>query len=414
MRRSGWFERRLLLTLVLFSFVPSLLLVGLGTIVLRDAAYLQSTPAVWESLAESGRRLLELSEASGDTALVLAAAQHREELTVSVQQAQRWAYVNRRILAILPWTGLFFLLVLSALAVRFARGIARDLTRPIRELVGWSGMVARDEPLPSNSNERDDGEFATLRDSFRGMAAEIRRARAREVETASVRSAVALARGVAHELKNALTPLTLAIRTLQRHRSGTADEASAIEVIEAESRRLEGLARAFSQFGRPPEGPHSRVDLGELLEYLVRTYLPETVKASVRVEERLPGVNGYYDPLSRAFANLLLNAAEALGPEGGAVDVEARRRGDGEVEIIVRDSGPGLPPDGGKRIWDPDFTTKAQGTGLGLALVRQTVHAHGGSVTAANSATGGAEFRVILPAAPEVGEHAGFAETSIR
>ena len=96
MRRSGWFERRLLLALVLFSFVPSLLLVGVGTILLRDAAYLQSTPAVWENLAESGRRLLELSEASGDTALVQAAAQHREELTVSVQQAQRWAYLNRR------------------------------------------------------------------------------------------------------------------------------------------------------------------------------------------------------------------------------------------------------------------------------------------------------------------------------
>lgn len=402
MRRSGWFERRLLLALVLFSFVPSLLLIGVGTVLLSDAAYLQSTPAVWENLADSGRRLLELSEASGDTALTQAAALHREELTVSVQQAQRWAYLNRRVVAILPWTGLLFLLVLSALAVRFARGIARDMSRPIRELVKWSGMVARNEPLPGAATDpRDDGEFATLRESFRGMAAEIQTSRAREVETASVRAAVALARGVAHELKNALTPLTLAIRTLQRHRSGSPDELSAIEVMEAESRRLEALARAFSQFGRPPEGPHSPVDIGEMLEYLVRTHLPAGIDPVIRIDEDLPAVNGYYDPLSRAFANLLLNAAEAIGEGGGVVTVEARRNGEAEIQVLVRDSGPGLPDDGANRIWDPDFTTKAQGTGLGLALVRQTVNAHGGYVEAANSGAGGAEFRVVLPAATE-------------
>jgi hypothetical protein len=81
MRRSGWFERRLLLALVFFSLAPSLLLVGLGTFLLRDAASLQSTPAGWERLAETGGGLLELSDASGDPALRIAAADHRAELT---------------------------------------------------------------------------------------------------------------------------------------------------------------------------------------------------------------------------------------------------------------------------------------------------------------------------------------------
>ncbi|HEX7243510.1 MAG TPA: ATP-binding protein, partial [Longimicrobiaceae bacterium] len=75
----------------------------------------------------------------------------------------------------------------------------------------------------------------------------------------------------------------------------------------------------------------------------------------------------------------------------------ARRVGEA-VEVRVADSGPGIPAENLERIWEPDFTTKSRGTGLGLALVRQTVQAHGGEVSARNRPEGGAEFRVLLPA----------------
>jgi signal transduction histidine kinase len=74
------------------------------------------------------------------------------------------------------------------------------------------------------------------------------------------------------------------------------------------------------------------------------------------------------------------------------------------VEVRVLDSGPGIPPENLERIWEPDFTTKSRGTGLGLALVRQTVQMHGGQVAARNRPEGGAEFRVILPISPATSE----------
>ncbi|MQA90430.1 MAG: hypothetical protein GEU90_09365 [Gemmatimonas sp.] len=399
MRRPGRFERRLLLALALFSLVPSLLVVGVGTFLLRETVSLQATPAGWERLAESGQALLERAEASGDSALLAASARHREELSVSVLQAQRWGYVNRRILDVLPWVAATFLGLLGILAVRSARGIARELARPINELVGWSGRVARSEPLPSPDDDEfvAEGEFAILRASFRTMETELEVSRQRALESARIRSSVALARGVAHELKNALTPLTLGVRTLKRKNSWDPEERETLEVIEAESARLEALARAFSQFGRPPEGTPSTIDVGELLDHVASTHLPHQVEYTLQVEKGLPEIHGYYDPLSRVFANLVLNASEAVGEDGGDISIDVRRTADEEVEVCIVDSGPGIQEEALPRIWDPDFTTKARGTGLGLALVQSAVHAHGGRVAATNRAGRGAEFRVVLP-----------------
>ncbi|MEX0912564.1 MAG: ATP-binding protein [Gemmatimonadota bacterium] len=399
MRKPASFERRLLLALVLISLVPSLLLVAFGTVLLREAVSLQTTPAGWERLAESGQVLLERAEASEDTTLHGAAARHRQELSGSVQQAQRWGYLNRRVLAVLPWFALGFFALLGLLAVRSARGIAHELARPIHDLVGWSRLVARDQPLPPPraDDASESGEFGALRQSFRGMVVELESSRARALESARIRASVALARGVAHELKNALTPLNLAVRSLRRQGALSDQERESLDVIEAESQRLDTLARAFAQFGRPPEGVPSPIDLGELLDYLARTHLPGTVERAVDVEADLPPIEGYYDPLSRAFANLLLNAAEAIGEKDGVVSISARRVGTERVEIQIADSGSGIPDDAFDRLWEPAFSTKSQGTGLGLALVRQTVEAHGGRVEAENLARGGALFRILLP-----------------
>jgi signal transduction histidine kinase len=233
------------------------------------------------------------------------------------------------------------------------------------------------------------------------MAAELAEARSRELEAERMKTWVALARRVAHELKNPLTPIRFALRTLERAGPHGGPAREALETLGEESARLEELARAFAQFGRLPEGPPSDVDLRELLEYLLRTHLPDGAAPRLRVPVELPMVHGHYDALSRAFANLLLNAGDAVGADAkpGAVQVVARSA-DGWVEVRVLDAGPGIPPENLERIWEPDFTTKSRGTGLGLALVKQTVLAHGGRVAARNRPEGGAEFRVILPLVP--------------
>ncbi len=398
-RRS--FERRLRVTLLLFSLLPSLALVGLGTYVLSQAVTFTESVRTWERVAASGREVLKRAEASGDPGLARAAETHRRELSDSVQQARRWEWLTGRAMILLPVFAIVLGLLFAWLAARAARRMARGLSRPVGELVGWAGLVARGEPLPPAGEGDGKGavEFGVLRDAFRTMVSELDAARSRELEAERARTWVAMARRVAHELKNPLTPMRFALRTLERSQARDPAEAEAREVIAAEAERLEELARAFAQFGRLPEGPRSEVDLREMLEYLLRTHLPEGVAPRLRVPVDLPRIAGHHDALSRAFANLLLNAADAVGP-AGAVTVVMRAVAQG-VEVRVLDDGPGIPPENLERVWEPDFSTKARGTGLGLALVRQTVLAHGGRVGALNRPEGGAEFRVFLPVGDE-------------
>jgi two-component system nitrogen regulation sensor histidine kinase NtrY len=394
------FERRLRRALVLFAVVPTLLLLGGGAFALSRAFRLTGSVEAWNRVAASGGGLIEAAETSGDPALADAARRHRHELSDSVLHARRWQYLLRHGLLALFAAAALLAAVLAYLAARASRRMGRRLSRPVEELAGWSGLVARGEPLPAaRPGEEDEGEFGILRVAFRKMKTELDESRARELEAERMRTWIGMARTVAHELKNPLTPMRLAVRTLERAGPASEPAREALEVIAAESGRLEELARSFAQFGRLPEGPATEVDLRELLEYLLRTHLPAGVQPRLRVPITLPPVHGHHDALARAFANLLLNATDAVDG-GGSIEVIARAAS-GFVEVRVLDSGPGIPPENVERIWEPDFTTKSRGTGLGLALVKQTVLAHGGKVGARNRPEGGAEFRVVLPVSQE-------------
>jgi signal transduction histidine kinase len=401
------FERRLRRALLLFSVLPSLLLVGLGAYAIARAMRLSDGAGAWERVGASGGELIRRVEQSGDTALIRAAARHRVELEESVTNARRWEYLLNRSMVLIALAGLAIGGALGVLALRASRSIGRRLSRPVEELAGWAGMVARREPLPANDGRAAADEFAVLRRAFRRMVSELGELHERDLEAERARTWVGMARRVAHELKNPLTPMRFALRTLRRAAPDREDAREALEVLEAESARLEELARTFAQLGRMPEGPPSEIDLREMMEYLLRTHLPPQVRSGLQAPDGLPCVRGHHDALSRAFANLLLNAGEVVAAAGGggAVRVELRQSG-GEVEVRVMDDGPGIRPEHVERVWEPDFTTKARGTGLGLALVRQTMQAHGGRVWARNRPEGGAEFGVALPVSEGEPEHA--------
>jgi signal transduction histidine kinase len=224
------------------------------------------------------------------------------------------------------------------------------------------------------------------------MAAAMEHGRAQEIEAERLRAFRETARRVAHEMRNPLTPIRLAVAQLAR--SPTPATREAIEVLTAESGRLEQLAREFTEFGRLPEGPAAPVDLVELLEELVRTSLPPGMTARLALDHSTPVLHGHYDPLRRAFSNILRNAAEACGAEG-ELEISARPE-NGDARVAIRDHGPGIPPEIEERIFDPYCTGKEGGTGLGLALAKQTVELHRGTISVERTPGGGATFVVRL------------------
>ncbi|MDQ5840350.1 MAG: HAMP domain-containing histidine kinase, partial [Chloroflexota bacterium] len=225
------------------------------------------------------------------------------------------------------------------------------------------------------------------------MASSLEHARAQEIEAERLRAFRETARRVAHEMRNPLTPIRLAVAELVR--SGRAEHQEVIEVLVTESGRLEQLAREFTEFGRLPEGPVAPVDFTELLAELARTSLPTTMTARLELDPRTPVLLGHYDPLRRAFSNILRNAVEASG-ERGVLGITATADDGGGVCIEISDRGPGIPAEAAERIFDPYFTGKPGGTGLGLALVKQTIEMHGGTIGVKQTPGGGATFVVRL------------------
>jgi signal transduction histidine kinase len=131
---------------------------------------------------------------------------------------------------------------------------------------------------------------------------------------------------------------------------------------------------------------------------LGKSAVPGDVAVSVRANGEPCRLLGYYEPLRRAFANLLRNASEAMHGRG-AIDVSVSRDGAGLV-VTIADHGPGIPDELRQRVFEPYFTTKQDGTGLGLALVRQTIEAHSGTITVGETpGGGGAMFSIVLSAA---------------
>ncbi len=392
------YRTRLFAILALFAFVPAILLtLGWAGMAARILPRMSGIGA-WEQVAASGEAAIRAArEHPGSTAAEAALRAHQEQLGESRVQARRFSYLAQRSALVLATLGLVVLAFLTLVASRVAGHLSRQLSRPLDELVGWTDRIARGErlPLPSETEARGAPEFGMLRDRMRVMAADLEAGRRAAIEAERLEAFRESARQVAHELKNPLTPIRFAVATLKQ--KVTPELRETVEVLDAESARLESMARNFAQFGRLPEGPSSVVDLADLARETIRANLPPTMREEVTIEGDTPMVMGQHDALMRALANVLLNAADATSGRG-RVTVHITTR-NGTATLSVRDDGVGIPAATLDRIWEPYVTSKTAGTGLGLAIVKQTITAHGGRVDAVSAPGTGTEIRLHLPAA---------------
>lgn len=212
-----------------------------------------------------------------------------------------------------------------------------------------------------------------------------------------------LATGLQHEIKNPLSALSLHVQLLEeslddQDRSGEIDEM--LEVIRTEINRLTSVLEGFRDYASMSEPGRSRVDLTSLVNKLVRFIRPQAEQQRVSVEvnlprETLPEIMADSVHIDQVLLNLSLNALQAM-PEGGTLTIGLNQEADW-IRISITDTGKGIPSELRERIFDPYFTTRHEGTGMGLALCEKIVRQHDGTIDF-NTGMSGTTFSVLLPA----------------
>jgi signal transduction histidine kinase len=222
-----------------------------------------------------------------------------------------------------------------------------------------------------------------------------------------------LAAGVAHEIRNPLNAISMGLQRLRMEFTPAAPEAreeytAFARIIEAEVARLNTIVDQFLTMARPLRLTLADEPLAPVLKEVLTLLSPQAEAQGVKITEELhlgdAWVSLDHQQLTHAVMNVLLNALQAM-PNGGTLTVRAETAaaaGDGlgaktSARIAIADTGPGILPEHLDRIFEPYFTTKERGTGLGLALTHRIIQGHNGGIRAENAPDGGARFEITLP-----------------
>ena len=306
-------------------------------------------------------------------------------------------------------------------AVGLAWLAARRVRAPLSELEAAATRIARGDRGVQLEGAPSDA--STTFSAFNRMARELRDAEARARRAERVAAWRDIARRIAHEVKNPLTPIRTSIETMRRTKARAHPEfdeifeESTITVLE-EVARLERIVTEFSRFARLPRPAPVDVDLARLAAQAVQLHdahghrLEEPGRTGADEADTghpgpvsftldLPGapvmVRADRDQLMQVLVNLVQNAVDAcqsIPGRRGRVLVRVRATDDGGGRLVVGDDGPGIAPEERARVLDPYVTTKPGGTGLGLAVVDRIVSEHGGTLEVGASPLGGAELAV--------------------
>jgi signal transduction histidine kinase len=305
--------------------------------------------------------------------------------------------------------GLVALLIVVAVAVLLATLATRRITRPLGELADGADTVARGN-LDVAVTENGPDELRRVASAFNTMTENLRRTLQELSQRESLAAVGEFAASLAHEVRNPLTAISLDLKRAQNHmdESGVAKEL--LDEALKEVKRLNASVTDALRLARSGLLSPVRLDLRQPLRAAVRAAEPafEACGGGLR-QPRLPEepvwVMGEPGALEQLFLNLLLNAAEALGPAGQAgIDIEQDSR---RVSVSVWDTGRGIPPEEMDRIFEPFFSTSTEGTGLGLPIAQRIAGAHGGELELSSTPGEGTEARVTLPAVRPSGEEAG-------
>jgi nitrogen fixation/metabolism regulation signal transduction histidine kinase len=300
--------------------------------------------------------------------------------------------------------------IVLAIALLVGILVARATTRKVSELSQVMARVARGD-LDARVRQLGPDELGQLGAAFNGMLDELAAAQQKVAYLQRIGAWQEMARRIAHEIKNPLTPIQLAVQQLRDKDPELSPEFSRLletsaEIVEDEIEGLRRMVSSFSLFAKVPEVQRARITLSEVLEEFERAYGHVMERERARLEVESPDaaveIMGDRQLLKQALVNLVENAVQA-GREAGHTTIRVRvsttlvGKEARWVEVCVADNGPGVSHDRREQVFEPYETTREEGTGLGLAIVKKIVLDHGGEIRVEDSGLGGAAFVVRLP-----------------
>ena len=277
---------------------------------------------------------------------------------------------------------------------------ARRVLRPLSKVTQRARVVAAGDLTPEDVVATDD-EIGELAHTFEDMVAAIRRTRKELVQAERLATIGKMAAHITHEVRNPLSSISLNLELLEEDLvvEPESESRQLVGAIKKEVERLSQIAEQYLSAVREPRLHLVRENVEDLVRECMAFVQPELERAGIRsaVEVDGDGATASIDEaqIRQALVNLVRNAREAM-PKGGEVVVRIASDDD-SVSICVDDGGPGVPEHVRAAIFDPFTTTKRHGTGLGLAVTKSIIEAHGGTISCMLRHEGGTRFEIVLP-----------------
>lgn len=320
------------------------------------------------------------------------------EIVVAVSNRSYRLAQQRLDLIIMALAGSAFLFVVLVVGAVVVRRVTRRLSF-VAEAA--SAVAGGDLGVELPQGPRD--EVGDLVSAFNQMTHELSEARERILRAERIAAWQEIARRIAHEIKNPLTPIQISIETLRRAHRAERDDFDEIleestQTILEEVARLRRIVTEFSEFARMPKPSLAPCELNDVIRQAVGLYEGEGFEAVLELAEDLPEIQADREQLMQVLHNLLANARDATASTQGAEVRVTSFATHARVGFEVADNGAGFDDTVRSRLFTPYYTTKAKsGTGLGLAIVHRIVTEHGGAIRVEGAPGRGARFTVLLP-----------------
>jgi nitrogen fixation/metabolism regulation signal transduction histidine kinase len=292
--------------------------------------------------------------------------------------------------------------LLSLLLLIIGSYISYRVASPLQEIITATDLVAKGDLAVRLNIQRND-EIGDLAGAFNRMTNELEKSRDRVAQSEREVAWKEMARQVAHEIKNPLTPMKLSVQHVQHsfQENDTNFPSVFQRVMRTLSEQIDVLTRIateFSRFGEMPRRRYAFISLKNVIESAVRLFDSERprIRFVIDIPERISSVYADEEEFRRALVNLLRNAIQAI--EGWGIIVISAVETRGLIHLKITDTGIGMSEETLRKVFDPNFSTKTSGMGLGLAIVKKTITDMSGTITVESEIGKGTTFTIDLPA----------------